>query len=361
MFPVGLCRKKRLANWIWVLLILSLLSCGKKANPVVPTKVIPKGVTDLGYQIKGKSLVLSWTIPSRNTDDSPLTDLKGFDLKKGEWETKDFCATCPDRFQETLRIDLKGPEVAGLKITSDQVELNEDNLKPGYTYSYQVLAVTKRETVSEPSKILRVAWDLPLMPSSALELKPHLQGLEISWAPPQALADGSAPEGLAGYSLYRRTGKGPWVKVNDKPIEKPVYIDSGLQEGVQYTYRVKALRQIQGALLESEASEEKETVFTRVGPPMPVQDLIAISNPKGIQIRWEATETMTPSGYYVYRRMEDEKMPKRITPEPIKDSIFEDVNVVPGKAYFYSVSVVGGPPGLLEGQRSKELKIIFTP
>jgi hypothetical protein len=361
MFPVEVGRKKRMANWIWVLLILSLLSCGKKANPVAPTKVIPKGVTDLGYQIKGKFLVLSWTIPSQNTDGSPLTDLKGFDLKKGEWATKDFCATCPDRFQETLRIDLKGPEVAGLKITSDQMELTEDNLKPGYTYSYQVLAVTKRETVSEPSKILRVAWDLPLMPPSALELKPHLQGLEISWAPPQALADGSAPEGLAGYSLYRRTGKGPWVKVNDKPIEKPVYIDSGLQEGVQYTYRVKALRQIQGTLLESETSEEKETVFTRVGPPMPVQDLIAISNPKGIQIRWEATETMTPSGYYVYRRMEDEKMPKRITPEPIKDSIFEDVNVVPGKAYLYSVSVVGGPPALLEGQRSKEVRIIFTP
>ena len=65
MFPVGLRRKQRLANWIWVLLILCLLSCGKKTNPVIPTKVIPKGVTDLSYQVKGKSLVLSWTIPSK--------------------------------------------------------------------------------------------------------------------------------------------------------------------------------------------------------------------------------------------------------------------------------------------------------
>lgn len=361
MFFVDVWRKKIWANWVWVFLILSLVSCGKKANPVVPTPVIPKGVEDLSYQVKGKSLILSWTIPTQNTDGSPLTDLKGFTLQKGEWETKDFCATCPDRFQETLQIDLKGLEVVGLKISADRVELTEDKLKPGHTYSYRVAAVTKREAVSEPSKILRVAWDLPLLPPSALEVKSHMQGLEISWAPPRSLADGSALEGLAGYFLYRKMEKGAWMKVTDKPIDKPLYIDSGLQEKVHYTYRVKALRQIQGNLLESEESEAKEIVFTRVGPPMAVQELMAISNPKGIQIRWEGGETMAPSGYHVYKRMEDEKAPKRITSEPIKDTIFEDEKVISGKTYFYSVSVVGGPPALLEGERSKEVKIIFTP
>jgi hypothetical protein len=361
MFSVDMVRSKILLRIVWALLILSLVSCGKKTNPVIPTRVTPKGVEDLSYQIKGKSLVLSWTIPVQNTDGSPLTDLKGFDLQKGEWATKDFCSTCPDRFQETLHLDLKGPSLPGLKITADQVELTEDNLKPGYTYSFQVTAVSKKETASAPSKILRVPWDLPLKPPSDLQVKPHLQGLEISWAPPQALVDGSAPEGLAGYNLYRKTGKEAWVRINDKPIEKPDYVDSGLQEGVQYTYRVKALRKIQGNLLESEVSEEKGRIFTRIGPPLAVQELIAISGSRGIQLRWEATETMNPSGYYVYRRAETEKTPKRITPEVVKDTIFEDGTAVSGKTYFYSVSVVGGPPGLVEGPRSKEVKITFIP
>ena len=45
--------------------------------------------------------------PTQNTDGSPLTDLKGFRVQKGEWPTKDVCLTCPDQFQETLWIDLK--------------------------------------------------------------------------------------------------------------------------------------------------------------------------------------------------------------------------------------------------------------
>lgn len=361
MFLLDGCRGKLAVKVVWVLLILSLVSCGKKANPVIPVKVLPKAVDHLGYQIKGKNLVLSWTIPNQNIDESPLTDLKGFILQKGEWATKDFCVTCPDRFQTTRRIDLKGPGAVGLKIEADQVELTEDQLKPGHTYSFQVTAVTKRERESQPSKILRIAWDFPLEPPSAVQIKSDSQGLEISWAPPRSLTDGTSPEGLAGYFLYRQTGKGPWMQVNDKPLEKPVYVDSGLQEGVRYAYRVKALRRIQESLLESEISEEKSTVFTRTGPPSAVQELVAIGGPRGIQIRWEGLEKMIPSGYHVYKRMENEKTAQRITPEALKDTIFEDGQVVAGKTYYYAVSVVGMPPALLEGPRSREIKITYNP
>jgi hypothetical protein len=363
MLPVRLRFKKELLATVWVFLMIGLLSCGKKTNPIVPVKVLPQKVEHLDYQIKGKSLLVSWDIPQKNTDGSPLRDLKGFKLLKGEWPTQEFCLTCPDRFQETLWIDLKGPELPDITIAPEEVRLTLNRLRPGYTYVFQVIAVTKKDLASEQSRTLRVAWDLPLMPPIDLGAKPVQQGLEVFWDRPKALVDGSPPEGLVGYVLYRRTGKGPWISLNthDKPIEKTDFIDSDLQEGTTYTYRVKALRRIQEYYLESESSEELTMVYTRVTPPPAVKELVAFVIPKGIEIRWEGIETMALSGYYIYRRTSDEKTAKRITPEPMKDTIFEDSGVVPGTTYFYSVSAVGGQPAFQEGLRSREVKITFDP
>ncbi len=176
---------------VWFFLMISLLACGKKANPVIPVKVIPNGIENLSYQIKGKTLIVFWSIPTQNTDGSPLTDLKGFRVQKGEWPTKDFCATCPDQFQETLWIDLKGPELPDIRIDPDQVQLNFNRLNPGNTYFFQVTAVTKKEAASKPSKTLRLSWELPLAPPSAIQVKPDPKGLVISWNPSLSLIDGS--------------------------------------------------------------------------------------------------------------------------------------------------------------------------
>jgi hypothetical protein len=360
MLPLRRWSKKISAIGVWVLLILSLVSCGKKANPVIPVKVLPKAV-DLGYQVKGKSLLVSWAIPKQNTDGSPLKDVMGFKVQKGQWPTRDFCATCPEQFQETLQVDLNGPELPDVLIGQEQIQLTYNTLQPGQTYLFQVTALTKSEKASAPSKTLRVAWDLPLKAPTDLLAKPRGQGLDISWTPVQTLIDGSPAEGLTGYSLSRRLGKGSWVKVKPEPIQGTSYFDDELQEGVSYTYEVKALRKIYGQVLESEGSEALAVVFSRVAPPPQVQELIALAGSKGIQIRWEGISTMTPSGYYVYKRKGNEKKAQKITPQAINDTIFEDPQVKPGTAYFYSVSAVGNPPALLEGPRSKEVEIVFNP
>ncbi|OGP49856.1 MAG: hypothetical protein A2Y79_02620 [Deltaproteobacteria bacterium RBG_13_43_22] len=361
MIPTALRLKKRSANLVWFFLIISLLSCGKKANPIIPVKASPKGIEDLNYQIKGKSLVVSWAIPQQNTDGSPLTDLKGFKVQKGEWLTRNFCPTCPDQFQETLWIDLKGPEQPDIRVEPDQVQLTFNQLHPGNTYFFQVTAVTKKEAESSPSKTLRLSWELPLNPPSELQVKPDQQGILISWRPSPSLIDGSAPEGLAGYFLERRMEKGSWQKITAQPITKTIYTDLELQENVTYTYRVKALRLVQENLLESEASEEKGIVYTRTAPPPAVQDLIAFLSPNGVELRWQGIETMTPSGYHIYKRMRNEKIPRRITQEAIKETSFEDRQVRPGTVYFYSISAVGNPPALVEGPRSTEVEITYNP
>jgi hypothetical protein len=361
MFSAVQLLKKLMVILVCFFLMITGLACGKKANPVIPVKVFPKGVENLSYQIKGESLLISWSIPGQNTDRSPLTDLKGFRVRKGEWPTKDYCPTCPDQFQETLWIDLKGPELPDIRIDPDQVQMTFNRLHPGLTYFFQVTAVTKKEATSNPSKTLHLSWDLPLKPPSAIQMKSEPQGLVISWNPSPSLINGAAPEGLAGYTLERKMEKGPWQKVSSEPITTTTYIDTGLQEGVHYSYRLKALRLVQGNILESEPSEEMGIIYTRLFPPPAVQDLIAFLSPRGVELRWQEIESVTPSGYHIYKRTKNERTPKRITAESVRNTIFEDRQVTPGTTYFYSISAVGSPPALLEGPRSKEIEITFNP
>jgi hypothetical protein len=350
---------------LWMVAVILVLiagqtGCGKKANPVIPVKVAPKAVS-LGYLVKGKSLVVYWDNPTQNTDGSPLKDLKGFKVSRADWPTRDFCATCPENLQESQWIDLKGPDTAGVAISADQVQLTFEALVPGRTYLFQVIPVTKKEIAGAPSKTLRIDWDLPLKQPTELQAKPKGQGLELSWAPVQGLVDGSSPEGLIGYSLYRKLGKGGWIQLNKEPIKGTSYVDEELQEGVAYTYQVKALRKSYGQVLESEGSEPREIVFSRVTPPPAVQELVAVGGPKGIEIRWEGLVTMTPSGYNIYKRTAQEKSPKRLNREPLKETIFEDQQVARGTTYYYSISAVGSPPALLEGPRSKEVEVVYNP
>ncbi len=343
------------------LAVFLLGSCGKKANPVAPVKYVPKGIEGLSYGIQGQSLIISWSVPTLNTDGSPLVDLKGFTLRKGAFSAKDYCATCPDAFQESRWIDLKGPESPDIQVASDRVEFTASGLEPGKVYLYQVAAVNTRGTSSEPSSTLKVTWDTPLSPPRLTDLRLKNEGVEVLWDAPQTLIDGQPAEGLAGTLVFRQVPSGPWEKLTAQPVKERLYVDTQVEEGGSYRYRLKSLREVHGSLLESPLSEEKSIEFLRVVPPPAVQELVAFSMPKAVQLRWQGLDSRQVQGYYLYRRTAQEKTPLRITRQVVADTIFEDSQVQPGVPYFYSVSAVGPAPHATEGPRSKEVEIQYLP
>ena len=343
------------------LAVLLLGSCGKKANPVAPVKYVPKGVEGLSYEIQGQSLIISWSVPKMNTDESPLVDLKGFTLRKGEFSAKDYCPTCPDAFRESLWIDLQGPELPGIQVASDRVEITSNRLEPGTVYLYQVSAINKKGISSEPSSTLKLTWDTPLSPPLLTDLRLKNEGVEVLWDAPQTLIDGRPAEGLAGYLVYRQVAPGPWEKRTPQPLKDRLFVDTQVKEGTAYRYQLKAVREAHGALLESPVSEEKSIEFLRVVPPPAVEELVAVSMPKAVQLRWQGLDSHLVQGYHLYRRIAQEKAPQRITRQVVPDTIFEDPQVQPGVPYFYSISAVGSAPHAVEGPRSKEVEIQYLP
>ena len=340
---------------------LLLGACGKKANPVVPVKYVPKAVEGLSYAINGPSLIISWSVPKMNTDESPLVDLKGFTLRQGEFPAKDYCPTCPDVFQKSLWIDLKGPELPDLQVDSDRVKITSNLLEPGTVYLYQVTAVSKKGISSEPTSTLKVTWDTPLSPPRLTDLKLKNEGVEVLWDAPQTLIDGRPAEGLAGFLVYRQVAPGPWEKLTPQPLKDRLFVDTRVKEGTSYRYQLKAVREAHGALLESSVSEEKSIEFLRVVPPPAVQELVAVSRPQAVQLRWQGLDSHLVQGYHLYRRTAREKTAQRITRQVVPDTIFEDAQVQPGVPYFYSISAVGSAPHAVEGPRSQEVEIQYYP
>jgi hypothetical protein len=353
--------KKSLLILIGLTLAGLLTSCGKKANPVAPVKLIPQTVADLAYGIEGQSLILTWSPVKSNTDGSPLTDLKGYTLNRGAFPIRDYCATCPDQFSERLWLDPYGPELPGIRLEADRITLTYDTLKPGTVYLFQVVSVNKKGVASEPSKTLKVTWDIPLSPPVLTDLKLRSEGVGIGWEAPRTLVDGSAAPAVAGYLVFRRAEGGSWERITAEPIKETTLVDAQVKEGLTYSYRVKALRPTNGHLLESAGSEEKKVLFNRVAPPPPVQELLAVIVPNAVQLRWQGLTDQPVQGYQVYRRTAAEKTPRKLTREPMTATQFEDRQVQPGTAYYYSVSAVGPAPHFVEGERSPETVITYNP
>ncbi|MBI5586542.1 MAG: hypothetical protein HY892_22260 [Deltaproteobacteria bacterium] len=353
--------KASLLILIGLVLALSLTSCGKKANPVVPVKLIPQTVKDLAYSIEGQSLILTWSPVKTNTDGSPLTDLKGYNLNRGEFPVKDYCPTCPDQFQDRLWLDPAGPELPGIRLEADRVALTYDRLKPGTVYLFQVVSVSKKGVSSEPSTTLKVTWDIPLSPPVLTDLKLRSEGVGIDWEAPKTLVDGSPAAAVAGYLVFRRAEGGSWERITGEPVKETTLVDAQVKEGMAYTYQVKALRPINGHLLESSGSVEKKVLFNRIAPPPAVQELLAVIVPNAVQLRWQGLTAQPVQGYHVYRRTAQEKAAQKLTREPVKITIFEDRQVQPGTSYFYSVSAVGPTPHFSEGERSLEMAITYNP
>ena len=64
---------------------------------------------------------------------------------------------------------------------------------------------------------------------------------------------------FAGYNIYRaKTGEPlPWFPLNSELVMTDVFVDTGLERGVMYTYVARAVvRMPAGSLVESSASAE---------------------------------------------------------------------------------------------------------
>lgn len=137
-----------------------------------------------------------------------------------------------------------------------------------------------------------------------------------------------------GYIVYRKSGNGSWKKLAKvKGANKHAYIDEKIEEGVKYTYTVKAY---DGSLKGAYSSSGKKIVYLKA-PEL----LSAESITDGISLSF--SETLGASGYKIYRKADGASkwsLLAKVSGGDITE--FIDMDVEDGISYKYTVKAFSG-------------------
>ncbi len=329
----------QLLGWCLALLALGLTgACGRKETPISPDLVLPGPVKNFRLSQEGESLAATWVFPPVNQLGQPLTQLEGFRLYRGAVPGVAPAAGCAPEFILLADIDLAYPKVG--TVQGDRVTYQDWNLTPGKTYSYRVAAYGRGGGLGPWSPVLSHAWGvLPKAPAS-LTAEAKDREVRLAWPEVKSLLDGTPVRDLAGYAVYRQTGHGDWLRLNPTPLAASQYQDVAVKNEVEYTYKIRAVRQLGQYELEGPDSPSRTVMPRKFTPPPPVLNLVAAPTAKGVELRWNPSPATDIAGYRVYRLQAGEAKPVRLTPELLKETYFVDSQVTRGQTYAYTVTAV---------------------
>lgn len=277
--------------------VLLLSGCGRKTTPVPPETAVPAPIAGLTVELDPQGITLHWPWPLKTERGASLRQVGEFVIERAENSADDFCVDCPLRYQ-TIASQAGGPlperpETAALSY-------RDQNLRPGYHYSYRVRSSLGWRVISAPSGPVGLVWQVPLRPPTGLLAKVGEQELTLSWLPPEGDLDGRPlVEGLL-YQVERSEDGQPFRPVGTS-LTAPAFSDRGTRSGVNYQYRVRAGR-VSGGIGEFSAPLAV-TLADTTPPPVPF-GLSAVITRETVRLFWEPLSSEDLGGVMVYRRRE---------------------------------------------------------
>ncbi len=312
---------------------LLLAGCGRKTPPVPPGTLIPRPVKGFHAEITVNGVKLSWKVPVRHSDGSPIANLKGFELFRAELPPEESCNGCPVRFEHPIFIPYRG------RVERDRVMIYEDRtVTTSHRYVYAVRAVKGIFNKSPMSRRIEVVWHAPPASPSGLKAVWEKGAVVLSWSPSTQYEDGTPMDRPVSYLLQRRrAGAEEWRTI--ATVEEDSYRDDRVETGILYGYRIVPTITHLGMEIQGPPTPEVRPSALDITPPAPPKGLVASLSSRGVELRWRANKEQDLAGYYVYRR-EAGGVVVRLNHRPITDPLFLDRTLLPPGTYSYSVTAV---------------------
>ncbi|MFA6449279.1 MAG: fibronectin type III domain-containing protein, partial [bacterium] len=212
----------------------SPLSDEVSAIPLNADDAIPQPPDNVAAIASNGQVILNWRRPEFNMDMTPLNDLQGYKIYRGEVHGT----------YGLLVSNLIAPEV---------VQYIDTNVINEHTYYYVLTSVDSSDPPNESGHSSEVTGKPGIMPDFPPSAPTNLRAVVgtgsnyLTWSPPTTNSDGSPISDLAGYYVYRseNCGASDTIRVNALPVSTPSMTDStGIVSGKQYTYYVTAIDQI---------------------------------------------------------------------------------------------------------------------
>jgi hypothetical protein len=328
---------------------LLLAGCAAPGEPVERKPQVPAPIADLAAEQQGNSVVLSFTLPAETVEHRPLKQAPAVEIYRA------FAPAAGLSAAPALFFTIP-PDVAG-QYTEQQRFHWTDALSPedfaqnpagAVTYMVRTRASAKRTSADSNLAEVRIFPTPEPIPDLAAEITPT--GVALRWTPPQKTITGSVPS-IARYEIYRarvqaQPQAAPKLLAPIGTVESATYRDSQVEIGETYLYAVRSVSQYPGKVLSSGDSNVVTVTFQDISPPGAPQGLVVVAvpaqgeTPAHLELSWTISPETDLAGYNVYRSEQVGVLGTRQNAELLPAPAFRDMNVVPGRRYFYSATAL---------------------
>lgn len=329
--------RKSITLALSICILCLAFSCGKKAAPAPKQQLVPGGIGEVSGEIKDGVLFLSFAIPTKNMDGSPVVDLAGFKIQKR-------CVSCGGVFEAFKEVRLDDDK--GFAVVRNRVYIYDDQLSNGYKYEYRVYPFTGKGALGDSSKAYSIQWqEPPGKPAGKITIKENDGKVELSWPSEQGFM----------YNIYRYDNDVYQLfPINKDPLSSPYFIDSGLKNGHTYAYEIRKVKVIAKKNWEGEGLRVEATPKD-LTPPSAPRNVKAEKRGSVVQVSWLQNKEDDLAGYNVYRVTG--RSEQKLTKTPTKDTVFIDHTIGDNRYLSYYVTSVDLSGN--ESEQSREAIIIL--
>ncbi len=291
------------------------------AAPIIPQKTTPPGaVQGLTFTVDAKKRTVSFKwAPVKEPD------VKGYLIFRG------------DSRQSMVRLTPK-PLPQSDAPSWDDTGWQGQGLPSGKTLLYAVSAIDTSYNQGAPAFVeVPIPDTAPPGAAFSLTARSTADGrASLSWQP-------SLSRSIRIHRVQRKSDA-DFATVAEVPVGTATWIDSTVQKGKTYSYRII---EVNGIGVEGAPSPVATLTVTSSIPPAPPSSLTAAPAQKGIALTWSAPASADTVGYLVYRAPYKGAQFSRLTPKPVSGTTWTDPTGT--KDNVYAVAAVDSSGN--EGQR----------
>lgn len=353
--------------------------CASPGEPSTRRPPIPTAITDLTAKQQGNEVLLTFTLPSESIDRHPLKTTPTVEILRDVTP-----AGAATNAQTALAVRPNLAPVATLPpatvdglLQNRQVKFTEplsaaDFGVAPFNAVYVVRTYEREKKPSADSNAVTLMLRPMYPPIADAKAENAQDGVAVTWTSPTQTLTGTTPA-IATYRIYRAvisaapvksgagTGGGPVALggAAQKPALQRIgdsaaspFLDSQAELGATYQYVVRSVVTYDGQPLESSDSNLTEVTAKDLFPPSMPEGLIVTlipaqaatgnfpASPAYLELSWAIAPEHDVAGYNVYRSETAGEAGKRQNADLLPTPAFRDMNVAPGKIYYYTVTAV---------------------
>ncbi|XP_060892969.1 titin-like [Labrus mixtus] len=208
------------------------------------------------------------------------------------WEPPEYTGGCQLDNYIVEKREISSTEWQTVSVTTVRTTIKVTKLKTGNEYQFRVFAENrygKSTAITSPFVIAQYPFSVPTAPGIPFASTVAKYNMVVEWEPPAK--DGGSP--IIGYHLERKEKNSIlWTKLNKLVIPDARFKTSGLEEGIEYEFRVFA----ENTAGLSQASKISECYVARDPCDPPGKPEAIVINRENITLQWAKPRPGPPDG-----------------------------------------------------------------